>query len=125
MISIQVSSQPISEIKSSGYLFFFSQDNFAIPSNSFLKTLIPEIEKLISHAKFMGKSEEILTIPIMKNGDLVHVVMAGLGAQKSGIHNQETYRRALGSVVRTAEKHKIDSLVCELPDEKLFNFTTK
>lgn len=82
---------------------------------------IPGLQQMMSDRKFVGKAGDKLIIPFKYADGIKNLFVVGLGSKKAGVLDIETYRRAVGSVVRDATDLKIDQVAIYLPSEKSFN----
>lgn len=125
MLKITVSSKDLFEQGSDCYAVCVQED-VAISKylKNFDKQCTASLQALVKEQQFTGKAGQTATLPIYHEKRLFYVVLAGLGKQTKDTEqtplDTETYRRAIGKVVRIAEQKKVKSIAFELPDPKLF-----
>ncbi len=71
--------------------------------------------------KFTGAQGSMLDLPVMHDTKLLHIFFVGLGKKESEILHMETYRRALGTLVTTAQAKKLTSLAFVMPQALQFD----
>jgi leucyl aminopeptidase len=103
----QVSSQGIAILLAEG---FTTQDYSEV--SKFVDT---DFSIYLELKKFTGAAGVMLTLPILQDKKMTKIFFVGLGKSENGMFNIETYRRALGSLVTTAQAKKIESLVFAMP----------
>lgn len=100
----------------------FSQADLVLLS-SIAKT---DISIYLDQKKFKGAAESCINLPMVQDGNVIELFFVGLGKKNaSGLLGIETYRRALGSLITTAQARKIESLVFALPQASDFNCTVE
>lgn len=120
MINITVSDKKIADQKVSAYAFAVEQGELPAALLSCAKTLCPvALPTLIKESGFKGKKSESAVIPFLVNERIAHLILVGLG-KKEKVIDIEAYRRAIGTIIRKAQHHKISSLAIELPSSRIF-----
>ncbi len=104
---VHVSSQGIAVLLAEG---FTAQDYSEV--SKFVDT---DFSMYLELKKFTGAAGAMLTLPILQDKKMTKIFFVGLGKAEHGIFNIETYRRALGSLVTTAQAKKLESLVFAMP----------
>ena len=72
--------------------------------------LYPQFAQAAKEREFTGKAGTSLVLSGTHNRKPVYLIFLGLGDLKNGYENVETYRRAMGTLVRIAESHKLESV---------------
>lgn len=124
MVTIQVSARQVHELPVDGYVVFCpAQDSiFADKNVQTLERFYAPLKELIEKRKFSGKAGSSLIVAGAEGTRPVQIMLFGLGAHKRPVHERvETYRRAIGSMVRTIEATKINTVALHMPDEKWFD----
>lgn len=120
MINYTLSIKPLLTHKSDAYVLFVPED-FKLTGD--LKTiaqdLIPDLESLLKKHEFTGKAQSSFIVHMTHNKETVCLILLGIG--KQGDKNVETYRRALGSLVRAAEQYQCKKITVELPEASFFD----
>ena len=87
------------------------------------KKYYPGLSNLTKQQAFTGASGTTLIAPILDGQSVSYLVLAGIGKKKNNVIDVETYRRAVGRIMRTAQAYKCTSLAIELPSPALFKVT--
>lgn len=117
MVTIEVSTKPITDQKTTCYGFLVSED---FPTTTFkaCQTMLDvNIPQYLQKQAFTGKKGETFSMPIIKNDTLYYVIVVGLG--KKNTHKKipfETFRRALGSMYKIAASLKEETFAIAMPD---------
>ena len=78
------------------------------------------LAKLMHERSFTGKAGSTLTVPCIRKDKPFYLIFIGIGdtdiAQETVLEN---YRRAIGTLIRTAESLKIDTIACGLGERGL------
>lgn len=125
MISLKLTTTSLLSRKADAYVFF---TDHAFDPAHFSKTagvLYAHFDEAIKMRGFTGAAESSLILTGSYNKKPVFLIFIGLGDLRSGYGNIETYRRALGLLVRTAESHKFGSFTFDLPDPAVLSLSTK
>lgn len=84
------------------------------------KNCCPGLSSLAQQQNFTASSQASVMMPIIKEGGVSYVVVEGLGKKKDKSIDIETYRRAVGRMVRSAQKQKCATLIITIPAASLF-----
>jgi leucyl aminopeptidase len=79
-----------------------------------------QIDLFLEHKKFTGAAESSVVWSIMHEGQTKELFFVGLGKKEEAHFSLEKYRRALGSLITSAQAKKISSLVITLPSEEMY-----
>ena len=121
MIRVSTSTRPLTEHNSKCYAAFVEQDApFGGVLAEIQKTLVPGLQQLMVDANFSGSAGEKFVIPAVTAGGIVYFICAGLGKKKGASFEIESYRRALGLVVKEVAKLKADTVAIAMPPSALF-----
>jgi leucyl aminopeptidase len=119
MINITVSDKKIADQKVLAYAFALEQGDLPASLLSFAKTLCPmALPTLLKESKFAGKKLECTVFPFLVNEKLAHLILVGLGKREKAI-DIEIYRRAIATIIRKAQHHKISLFALELPASRI------
>lgn len=116
MIQSTLSTKPLLARKSDAYIFFAEHEFDAAHFYETARKLFPEFEQAFKQRGFTGKAGTSLILTGTQEKRAVYLIFLGLGDLKAGYENVETFRRALGQLVRIAESHKLSSITFDLPD---------
>lgn len=123
MVTIKVTNKPLLEMQADGLVFFITpamleDTQITAVAQKFFPPLVQELKK----RNFTGASSSVLALSAVDKDRAFQLIFVGLGEQQEdAFATLEQYRRAVGSVVRAAERLKLDSLAFNLPDPHLFN----
>lgn len=121
MVRVNTSSRPLTEHNAKCYGVFVEQDTpFGGLLTSIERTYVPGLQQLMVDANFSGAAGEKFVIPSLTEEGIIYFIIAGLGAKKGATLDIESYRRALGLVVKEVAKLKADTLAVALPQSALF-----
>ena len=87
--------------------------------SSFIKEF-PFISSYVKEHNFTGKRQTLLSIPLPYGKKIVYFILVGLGKKEKKVYDIESYRRALGLVVRFMQRIKITTVSLLLPQANLF-----
>lgn len=98
---------------------------FFVPETDSMATFATEhcaphqkiVTEYTQQREFTGKKGSRLAVPVEHNGQLVSFLFIGLGKKNTDGVELETYRRAVGNLIRIAEVLKLTSISVELPVE--------
>lgn len=129
VITFKSTDKTILESKALGKAFFVaSQDAFPEHLTKILGEHAATLKQYANQQNFTGEKGTSLIMPIMKDGSIFTVILLGIGVKHEHAHKEhiyvETYRRALGSLIRLAENTKLDTLVIHLPTHLVCNVTS-
>ena len=122
MVNILLKQSALHEIDAQAYAVVL-EHGFKIEQLSQISKFYPPLEQIIMSRNFTAGKGSSLLVTGVKEGKGVAIILLGLGDLKSDIHNVETYRRALGRLVRIVEYNKIPSIALELPDPGRLNLS--
>ena len=109
------SEQNIHEVASQGIAILlaegFTPEDYAAVS----KLVAPDIKIYLELKKFTGAAASMLVLPIIHDNKTTKLFFVGLGKKENEVLSIETYRRALGSLVTTAQAKKLETLVFAMP----------
>ena len=128
MIKYTISRKKLLDSKADCYVLFVEQDfTFTKELTDIAKKYIPNLKAFIKQKAFTGSANSSLLINACANcfdTDVAHLLFVGMGGASEGKKlDIENLRRALGNVVRVAEKNKFKTIACKLPEAKLFGVT--
>ena len=121
-VKISVDKKAAVDVQADAVAFFFEK-KLDDKSLSVIKTIQPNIDKIVSARKFDGSSSSCLVTPSI--GKQTFVALVGLGAKKDGKLDIQNFRTGIGSLVRECEANSIETLSLELPDSKLFDVSAE
>ncbi len=107
------------------YVFLLEQGFDFAHIRATVKQLYPHFEQAMKARGFTGKAGSSLLLTGSYKNRGVTLVFIGLGDLKGGYQNVETYRRAMGQIVRIAETHKFSSITFDLPDPAVLSLSYK
>jgi leucyl aminopeptidase len=87
--------------------------------SSYIKQF-PFIVPYVAEQGFTGKRQTLLSIALPDGDRVRYVVLAGLGKRARDVCSIESYRRALGKVMRFMQRVKVTSVGVELPSPQIF-----
>lgn len=123
MIVKEVSSKKLFEVSADCYGLFVVEDDLVGTTKSVQALAAIDVATLLKKRNFSAKSLETIVFPIaLSKTNVAHVILVGLG-KKETIISIETYRRAMGKMVRTVADLKAGSIAIQFPDKKLFDGT--
>lgn len=105
---------------------------FCVPSDATTEKEIKKVDKLYNSelsvlAKqqgFSGAAGSTLVAPLIHEKSVSYILFVGLGSKKNNTIDVETYRRAVGHIIRAAQARKCTSLAITLPSASLFKVTS-
>ncbi len=109
------SEQDICEVTSQGIAILLAEGFTTQDYSAISKFVDTDLSIYVELKKFTGAAGSILTLPIIQDKKTTKLFFVGLGKKDSEVLNIETYRRALGTLVTTAQAKKIESLVFAMP----------
>lgn len=119
-----VSAKRPHELSVDGYVVFCPSLDaiFETPAVQEVARFYAPLEQLIQKRSFTGKAGSSLVVAGAEGTRPVVVMLFGIGAHKRPKHERiESYRRAVGSLIRAVEATKINTVSFDLPDEKWFD----
>lgn len=82
-----------------------------------------DIQSYLAYKKFTGAACSSAVLPVLHNGTIITLFFVGLGKKEEGFLVVETYRRALGTLITTAQAAKVESLAFVMPAAQAFNLS--
>lgn len=116
MISLTLTTEKFLDRTADAYVFFVEHGSDFAEFTKTAKLLYPHFEEALKQRGFTGKAGSSLILTGIRECKGVYLIFLGLGDLKGGYANVEVFRRALGSLVRIAESHKLSSFTLDLPD---------
>lgn len=122
MFTPSISVKKLFEINADCHVLFFHTGDIAKQLTSVQKQLFPHLSLLCQKRNFLGNASELLALPFVTEKDRVSTLLCvGLGNKEKKNISIETFRRALGKVVRAAIDLKAKTVACELPASSWFD----
>lgn len=84
---------------------------------------VVDLSSFLALEKFTAAAGSMVVLPVMQGTKMNTFFFVGLGKQEDGKLNIETYRRALGTLVTTAQAKKLKSLSFVMPQASHFNLS--
>ena len=109
-------------------VFFLEQDfKFSKDLAECADCFFPQLKKFMKDREFTGSVGSNLLIPVSFEDCVSNLLFVGLGKPSRGSKNIdiEYFRRALGSVIRTAEIKKYKTVALGIPSRNLFGVTVE
>ena len=122
MLTITTSKKAIAE-QSADCLAFFVEKNapFSKEMQSIAQAFFPDLHKLMKDREFNGEAKNLLTVPVAGHKHVKNLMFVGLGEKEADKYtNLENYRRAVGTLVRAADRIHAKIVAVELPSTKHF-----
>ncbi len=117
------SEQDIATIQSQGIAVVLSE-GFVPQDYAFVANIVSaDIDLYLQVKEFKGAAGACLSLPIIFDNKVTKLFFVGLGKKEDGVLNIETYRRALGTLVTTAQAKKLTTLVVMMPSAVDFGVT--
>ena len=83
-----------------------------------------DLDGLLKEARFTGKKGSVVAVPATYNNKLIHIIFVGLGKKNDASKlDIEQYRRALGTAIKAARKHRISTLAVPMIDAALYGIS--
>lgn len=125
MRNINVTNQDILELDLDAYAYFLEHDFDFSKLSKLSEQIYGPLEATIKNRGFSGKAESVLVLNGVYHNKPVYIILLGLGDLDRKSLNVETYRRAVGRLVRVAQSHKLNSIGFALPDPVLIDLSYK
>lgn len=125
MININITNKNLLDVNADGYAFFLEHEFDFAQLNAVAKKMFVPLENAIKQRRFTGRAGSSLILTGVHDNKSVYLIFLGLGDLKSGSINVETYRRAMGQLVRIAESHKLNKVAFNLPDPAYMGLSYK
>jgi len=108
------------DLVSQGVAVLLTEDFSAADYASISTMFSTDVVAFLEHEKFKGAAGSLVALPIVEKNKVVTLFFVGLGKKEDKKLDIETYRRALGSLITTAQAKKIESLVFAMPGAENF-----
>jgi len=123
MITYAIQTKPLLQQDAEGYVVFVSQEHAVDRELKELQKQFGGLKHVIKKHAFKGAKGTSVVVQGHHNEKLHYLFVMGVGSKKD--KNVESYRRALGSAIRLAEKHKCTSLALQMPPASWFGVTAE
>lgn len=122
MIKIETGPKSLVQLKTRCCAVLVAQDFDFQALDPRIKDAFPALKTIISQERFTGRFGSYVTVPLVENDMVTHLIFMGMGKPATGKTHIaiEQYRRSIGSIIRLAEKHHWASVAIQLPDAALF-----
>jgi leucyl aminopeptidase len=122
MIKTVVTALPFQDKTAEGYVAFCEQGfDYEHHPVAQLQDYVIGLSEIIKQRRFSGALNSSLVLAGSRNGAPVYIMLYGLGSvQKRQEERLESYRRAIGNMVRTIECVKISTVSVSMPDPAWF-----
>lgn len=122
-MNVVLSKTSLAKSSCDALVFFVEQDfKFSAAMKEIAKEYYPTLEQFLKNEEFTGKAGSVATIPVVDGKKNRCIFFAGLGKKNATkALDMETYRRAIGTVLKTVQRKKFDSVALQLPDAALFD----
>jgi leucyl aminopeptidase len=109
--------------KTAGAVVAFCQENKVDTPivQELARAYYPALTAVIAQEQFSGKAGSSVIVWGAHNNKPLLVMLGGLSSDEKPYERLEAYRRALGTVIRCAEKHHIYDIHIQMPDPELFD----
>lgn len=84
------------------------------------KSLYPGLSNIAKARKFTGAPGTSVELPVVTGESVAYFILEGIGNKKNNQCDIETYRRAVGRIIKAAQSHHISSIAIEIPAPSLF-----
>lgn len=119
-IQIAWSSKSLQELATQSVAILLTED-FTPADYAVVSTIVAtDVATFLEHKKFKGCAGSIVTLPVVHEKKTIKFFFIGLGKKEDGLLNIETYRRALGTLVTTAQAKHLESLSFVMPAAEQF-----
>lgn len=114
--------QDMATIATDALVFFLKQDfSFDQQLQQVAKTYFPSLQEFFAAEEFTGKQDQVLVLPV-QSASIRFLIFTGLGKADTNFAI-ETYRRAIGSLLKQMQKKKVNNVSLVLPEATLFAVT--
>lgn len=122
MLTITTSKKAIAEQSADCLAFFVEKDApFSKEMQSIAHAFFPDLHELMKDREFKGDAKSILIVPVSGHAHVKNLMFVGLGEKDADKYmNLETYRRAVGTLTRSADRIRAKKVAAELPPVKRF-----
>jgi len=127
MINFNLTSKNIFDNKADCFVFLLEQDfKFSKELKYVEDNFFPGLKSYLEDKKFEGAPKSSLLLPVSSDSEIINFFFLGLGkGQKGKKLDVENLRRALGNLIRIAEKNKFKSIVMNFPKASMFGVKNK
>jgi len=119
-IKTSLSTHNIGALPSKGIAVVLSEGFVAGDYAAITNMVTADIATFLEYKKFTAAAGSCAVLPVAFDNKVVELFFVGCGKKENNVLNIETYRRALGSLVTTAQCKKLESLVFVLPQASDF-----
>jgi len=125
MITFNITSKKFLDIKADCYTLFVEQDfKFTKELKEIEKSSFSKLKSYFKLKDFTGTQKSKLLVHACAHDEITHLLFLGLGKHSGNKKiDIENFRRALGVLIRVAEKNKFKNIVIKLPDASTFGVT--
>ncbi len=120
MLTITTSKKAIVEQSADCLAFFVEKDfTFSKDLQEVAQTFFPDLKSLMHDRDFTGDAKSSLVVPVSGHKHVKTLIFVGFGKKDSDKYaTLESYRRAVGTLVRTADRIHVKQVAVELPSVK-------
>ena len=113
----------LAQIQAEALAFIVPQDfAFSDAMQEVADTYFSTLKEFLAQEEFTGKAGSLVAIPVAAGTKTRLLVFAGIGKKKHlATEYLESYRRAVGTIIKTVQGKKLKSCALALPDSKLFD----
>lgn len=124
-MKITYADTSLAQSKADALIFFASEDfAFNAEMQKVADAFFPMLKDFLENEEFKGKSGQYIVVPVASGKKNRLIIFAGLGKGKNNKSIEfETYRRAIGSAVKTVQSKKLDTAAIQLPAAHFFDVT--
>jgi len=125
MITFKTTSEKLLDCKADCYVMFLEQDfSFSKELDNIANKYFPSLQSYFMCKEFIGAQKSNLLLHACAKDVISHLLFLGLGKPaKNKKIDIENFRRALGLLIRVAEKNKFKNIAIRLPSHTLFGVT--
>ncbi len=123
MITVKLVTNLLLDRKCDAYVFPVEHGFDFATLRSTAGALYAHYDSAAKERGFTGKAGSSLVLTGIHNKQGTYLIFLGLGDLKEGYANVETYRRAMGQLVRIAESHKLETVTFDLPDPAILGLS--
>jgi len=112
-----LTTKSVFEVGAKSIVFFVSEKFTAKDLAADLKKFDINVHEFLTENKFTGSAGSFITLPVAsKNKEIIHLCFVGIGSKGSDKKlSFETFRRAIGTVIKFGTGKKFESMVFDLP----------
>ncbi len=116
MITVTLDTQKMLDVQVDAYAYVLEHEFDFAWLSEVSKRLYPPLAMAAKQRGFTGAAGDSLILTGVRDGKAVYIILLGLGDVCGEQLDVESYRRAIGKLVRIAETHKLNSFGIELPN---------